>query len=122
VTKTHARPGIQRLLKPREVAELFGVRTTTIARWVREGKLSPLRTPGGHRRYSRTAVREVLSAEPESDAERQRMVEDAVQLYDQGWSIRQVADRFQCSYGSMRRILMSRVTLRNRGGTYPTAE
>jgi excisionase family DNA binding protein len=40
------------LLTPREVAEMFGVRTTTIARWAREGKLTALHTPGGHRRYS----------------------------------------------------------------------
>jgi excisionase family DNA binding protein len=37
------------LLTPREVAEIFGVRTTTIARWARAGKLAPLRTPGGRR-------------------------------------------------------------------------
>ncbi|GLY78871.1 helix-turn-helix domain-containing protein [Actinoallomurus iriomotensis] len=110
------------MLKPREVAELLGVRTTTIARWAREGKLSPLRTPGGHRRYSRTAVRELLATDPECDTERQRMVEDAVRLYGQGWSIRQVADRFECSYGAMRRILMGRVRVRNRSGTYPTTE
>jgi excisionase family DNA binding protein len=106
------------LLRPREVAEMFGVRTATVARWAREGKLTPFRTPGGHRRYSRTAVRELMAAEAGagSDAERQNIVDDAVRLYDQGWSIRQVASRFQCSYGAMRRILKHQVTLRNRGG------
>jgi excisionase family DNA binding protein len=44
-------PDTDALLTPREVAELFGVRTTTIVRWAREGTLTPLRTPGGHRRY-----------------------------------------------------------------------
>ena len=32
------------------------------------------------------------------------MERDAVRLYEQGWSIRQVADRFSLSYGVMRRI------------------
>jgi excisionase family DNA binding protein len=110
------------LLRPREVAEIFGVRTATVARWAREGKLTPFRTPGGHRRYSRTAVRELMAADAEPDAELQKIVDDAVRLYDQGWSIRQVASRFECSYGVMRRLLMNEVTLRNRGGAYQTAE
>ena len=106
------------LLRPREVAEIFGVRTATVARWAREGRLTPLRTPGGHRRYSRTAVRKLMAAEAGagSDAERQKIADDAVRLYDQGRSIRQVASRFECSYGAMRRILKHQVNLRNRGG------
>ena len=47
----------------------------------------------------------------------QEMIADAVRLYDQGWSIRQVAEKFDCSYGAMRRILMKHTTLRNRGGS-----
>jgi excisionase family DNA binding protein len=105
------------LLTPREVAELFGVRTTTIARWARDGRLDPIRTPGGHRRYSRANVQAVLAAEdtgPERTPEEKRMAEDAARLYDQGWSIRQVADRFGCGYTTMRRILRKQVTLRSR--------
>jgi excisionase family DNA binding protein len=49
------------LLRPREAAAIFGVRTSTIARWARDGRLTPLLTPGGHRRYSRAAVRDVLT-------------------------------------------------------------
>jgi excisionase family DNA binding protein len=106
------------LLRPREVAGLFGVRTTTIARWAREGKLTPLRTPGGHRRYNRAEIQAMVAAEAEERAtrypERQRMIEDAVRLYDQGWSIRQVAKQFDCGYGAMRRLLLRHGTLRNR--------
>jgi excisionase family DNA binding protein len=54
------------LLKPREVTELFGVRTTTVARWARDGRLTPVRTPGGHRRYRLAAIRALLGAEPEA--------------------------------------------------------
>jgi excisionase family DNA binding protein len=105
------------LLTPREVAELFGVRTTTIARWARDGRLDPIRTPGGHRRYSRASVRAVLAAEdtgPEPTPEEKRMAEDAARLYAQGWSVRQVAERFGRGYTTMRRILQKQVTLRSR--------
>jgi transposase len=107
------------LLRPREVAAVFGVRPSTIARWAREGKLTPLLTPGGHRRYRPAEIREVLgSAELAAgeSTEEQLLAEDAVRLYEQGWNIRQVAARFHCSYGVMRRILKTRVTLRARGG------
>lgn len=104
------------LLKPREVAELFGVRTTTIARWAREGRLSPLRTPGGHRRYTRASLRALLA---EARSPEEPSTDDAVRLYEQGWSIRQVAQRFNVSYGTMRRLLRARTTLRTRGGRLP---
>ncbi|TQN27817.1 excisionase family DNA binding protein [Haloactinospora alba] len=40
------------LLRPGDVAEVFGVTTSTVNTWVREGRLSPaLVTPGGHRRF-----------------------------------------------------------------------
>lgn len=111
-------PGEDTLLRPREVAAIFGVRPATIARWAREGRLSPLLTPGGHRRYRPADIREVLdAAEPAGEpTEEQRMAEDAARLYEQGWTIRQVAVRFGRSYGVMRRILQSRTTLRDRGG------
>ena len=105
------------LLTPREVAELFGVRTTTIARWARDGRLTPLWTPGGHRRYSRADVRALIAAEDRASArtaEEQRMAEDAARLYEQGWSIRQVAERFGCGYTAMYRILSKQTTLRPR--------
>jgi excisionase family DNA binding protein len=106
----------EELLRPREVAEIFGVRTSTIARWAREGRLMPLRTPGGHRRYTRSGVRDALAGHVEADAAARLIADDAARLYDQGWSIRQVAERFGCGYGLMRRILRQRVTLRSRGG------
>jgi transposase len=110
------------LLRPREVASVFGVRPTTIARWAREGKITPLLTPGGHRRYRPADIREVLgTAElPAGEPNQGQVVaEDAARLYEQGWTIRQVAAKFDCSYGVMRRILKNRITLRTRGGLPP---
>lgn len=46
----------QRLLTPAEVASLFGVDPRTVTRWASAGRLSPVRTPGGHRRYKRSEV------------------------------------------------------------------
>ena len=102
------------LLRPREVAALFGVRPTTIARWARMGRLQPLLTPGGHRRYCASDLRELLGQEEFSPAQ-QQFEQDAVRLYEQGWNIRQVAQRFGSTYGSMRRILARNTTLRPRG-------
>lgn len=51
-----------RLLTPGEVAELFGVDPRTVTRWARAGKLHPLRTPGGHRRYHASEVQDLIEA------------------------------------------------------------
>jgi excisionase family DNA binding protein len=111
------------LLKPREVAEVFGVRTTTIARWAREGKLMPLRTPGGHRRYRLQDIRQLMGVGTGRSEVEEELIADAVRLHDQGWSIRQVAEKFGCSYGAMRRILKQRTTLRDRARRgLPSAE
>jgi hypothetical protein len=73
-------------------------------------------TPGGHRRYRPSDIRPLLEvAGPSADQE--QLEQDAVRMYDQGWSIRQVADRFDMTYGTMRRILSRQTTLRTRGGT-----
>lgn len=110
------RPDDDALLRPAEVAEMFGVRTPTIARWAREGKLVPMFTPGGHRRYRLAHVRALLTPHNGPDPV---MVDDAVRLYAQGWTIRQVAARFECGYGVMRRILQDHTTLRARGERRP---
>lgn len=97
---------------------MFGVRTTTIARWVREGRLSALPTPGGHRRYLLSEVRALIEAvksvEEEIDS---HLAEDAVRLYDQGWSIRQVAAKFDVGYSAMRRLLKRNGVRLRREGT-----
>ena len=47
---------VQELLTPAEVAELFRVDPKTVTRWAKAGRLDSVRTPGGHRRYSRVQV------------------------------------------------------------------
>jgi excisionase family DNA binding protein len=50
----------ERLLTPAEVAALFRVDPKTVTRWAKAGKLSSIRTLGGHRRYREQEVRELL--------------------------------------------------------------
>lgn len=42
-----------------EVAEELGVSQTTVRNWATQGRLTELRTEGGHRRFSRREVREL---------------------------------------------------------------
>lgn len=52
------------LLTPSEVASMFRVDPKTVTRWAKAGKLSAIRTLGGHRRYSEAEVRMLLSGVP----------------------------------------------------------
>ena len=48
------------LLTPREVAVMFRVDPKTVTRWARAGRLSAIRTIGGHRRFRASEVRHLL--------------------------------------------------------------
>jgi excisionase family DNA binding protein len=48
------------LLTPAEVAALFRVDPKTVTRWAKAGKLSSIRTLGGHRRYRAEEVKRFL--------------------------------------------------------------
>jgi excisionase family DNA binding protein len=48
------------LLTPSEVAALFRVDPKTVTRWAKAGKLTSIRTLGGHRRYRESEVRSLL--------------------------------------------------------------
>jgi len=53
------RPHIEEaLLTPSEVAAMLRVDPKTVTRWAKAGKLSSIRTPGGHRRYKESEVRQ----------------------------------------------------------------
>ncbi|HEY8821659.1 MAG TPA: BldC family transcriptional regulator [Dermatophilaceae bacterium] len=51
---------IDGLLTPAEVAALFRVDPKTVTRWAIAGKLTSLRTLGGHRRYRESEIRKLL--------------------------------------------------------------
>jgi len=50
------------LLTPAEVASLFRVDPKTVTRWAKAGKLTSIRTLGGHRRYKDSEVKALLNA------------------------------------------------------------
>ena len=52
------------LLTPAEVATMFRVDPKTVTRWAKAGKLTSIRTLGGHRRYRETEVRALLAGIP----------------------------------------------------------
>ncbi|MBA2577711.1 MAG: BldC family transcriptional regulator [Euzebyaceae bacterium] len=53
----------EELLTPSEVAKLFRVDPKTVTRWAKSGKLSSIRTLGGHRRYRAGEVRALLEGQ-----------------------------------------------------------
>ena len=48
------------LLTPAEVASLFRVDPKTVTRWAKSGKLTSIRTLGGHRRFKESEVKALL--------------------------------------------------------------
>ena len=54
-------PEPEALLTPAEVAALFRVDPKTVTRWAKAGKLSAIRTLGGHRRYRASEVQALLT-------------------------------------------------------------
>ena len=50
------------LLTPAEVATLFRVDPKTVTRWAKAGKLTSIRTLGGHRRFKESEVKALLTA------------------------------------------------------------
>ena len=52
------------LLTPSEVAALFRVDPKTVTRWAKAGKLTSIRTLGGHRRYKESEVSALLKSIP----------------------------------------------------------
>lgn len=50
----------EHLMTPGEVAALFRVDPKTVTRWAKAGKLTSIRTLGGHRRYRSSEVRSLL--------------------------------------------------------------
>jgi len=48
------------LMTPAEVAAIFRVDPKTVTRWAKSGKLTAIRTLGGHRRYRQSEVQDLL--------------------------------------------------------------
>ena len=55
------------LLTPSEVAAMFRVNPKTVTRWARAGKISAIRTLGGHRRFKASEIRQFLEQTEDSE-------------------------------------------------------
>ena len=55
-------PTSDMLLTPAEVAEMFRVNPKTVSCWARAGKISAIKTIGGHRRYKLSEVKKAIEA------------------------------------------------------------
>ena len=63
-------PATETLLTPGEVALMFRVDPKTVTRWAKDGKLTSIRTLGGHRRYREAEVRALLTGLPQAEPRR----------------------------------------------------
>ena len=61
MTAYNPSPAVEALLTPAEVGKMFRVDPKTVQRWARAGKLTAIRTLGGHRRYREAEVRALLA-------------------------------------------------------------
>lgn len=57
------------LLTPSEVATMFRVDPKTVTRWAKAGRLTSIRTLGGHRRYRRAECVHLMNASVEQRVE-----------------------------------------------------
>jgi excisionase family DNA binding protein len=55
---------IDNLLTPAEVSALLRVDPKTVSRWSKTGRISTVRTLGGHRRYREAEVRALMAGLP----------------------------------------------------------
>ena len=54
-----------RLLTPGEVAALFRVDPKTVSRWALAGRITSIKTPGGHRRFREAEIQALLRGDGE---------------------------------------------------------
>ena len=62
VAMSNEQTDADKLLTPAEVAAMFRVNAKTVTRWARSGRLSAIKTMGGHRRYRLSEVRRAVEA------------------------------------------------------------
>jgi len=62
-------PEQEELLTPSEVAAMFRVNPKTVTRWARSGKISAIRTLGGHRRFRKSEITRILAEGGDTVAE-----------------------------------------------------
>lgn len=51
----------QKLYTSKQAGEFLSVNDSSVRRWVREGKINAIKTPGGHNRITETEVQKILT-------------------------------------------------------------
>ena len=51
----------EKFMTPGEVATLFRVDPKTVTRWAAAGRITSIKTPGGHRRFRETEIRALMA-------------------------------------------------------------
>jgi predicted DNA-binding transcriptional regulator AlpA len=59
-------PAQDRYMPMGEVLAFLGVSRSTLAKYVRDGRLTPVQLPGGQRRYSAVAVAALIGVPPDA--------------------------------------------------------
>lgn len=62
----------EELMTPGQVAKLFAVDPKTVSRWANSGKITTVKTLGGHRRFRAAEIRAMLAASQGSDLDDMR--------------------------------------------------
>lgn len=62
-------PAEPELLKPSEAGRLLGVDPKTVSRWAKAGKLSSIRTLGGHHRFRADEIHRIFQERKEERTE-----------------------------------------------------
>lgn len=83
------------LLTTREAATMLGVGTTSIKRWADAGLLQCVKTPGGHRRYSRASVEALIGQTELTMPVRSGRVSDWISLLTAKVAGHQIADALE---------------------------
>lgn len=62
----------EELMTPGQVAKLFAVDPKTVSRWANSGKITTVKTLGGHRRFRAAEIRAMLAANQVTDLDDMR--------------------------------------------------
>src|SRR6185312_8911155 len=58
----------RQLLTPREASRMLGISYPAIKKWILEGRIKTILTPGGHHRLSAASLRPFLAADARADS------------------------------------------------------
>jgi len=64
----------RKLLTQSEACKFLNITRPTILRWEENGKINPVKTPGGHRRYDKNELKQLLGIEIDEDTSTNRVL------------------------------------------------